>query len=1190
MKSLFIRLISFLASAATGVLAGVIGLAVIIWFGGRYVGLVTSQSRLIAIGILFGAYLLWLMLKFAFFRLRGNKLANDLASGTDDDQLKQKLSDVLKSLKSTDLGQRFKGKGSLYALPWYMIIGPSAAGKSTFYARSGLNFPFKDDERNHLSGIGGTKNCDWWFSDQAVLIDTAGRYNTEESGDEWLHFLQLLKKNRPRVPVNGVIMAMPIDELLTGDNETLKSHAQNTRNRLQEIMNQLGLMVPVYIVLTKCDRVRGFDAFFEDVSDAEAAQRWGVYVLEQTEDRKADVVSIFKEKIDLLNDRLLEQRTQKMILAQSSSQRADIYQYPSQFSGASDRLMEFVGMLFKDSPYHERPWFAGVYFTSSVQEGDVLERKNSLLKDMFSKALGLTYRTTERSRSYFIAEFFTQVIFPLKNAVRGNRRRQRFHLAAKSLAFTAMVSVIVALGLTLTGTYTANLKLLNDYERKAGTLVNRLQDPASTKVERLEALTGLYRHYQDLEQISTYSPLQMFNRYDLIGTHGEPMRNLLVATLEQTMVQQVIPHFQKTFQALNGSWGDLADADKNLQRLSYYQYLESYLMLTSNPEKYSRDKIAAFIGQVWFESFAQDNVDSVYEKDIPTLTRLASLYLQFSFESVEAQSTNQWSLGTTIAEQAQQHLVTPPNASQLYRQLVAGGAGKFQDVSLTNLLGKKSEAVFQNKTSFVGIYTVAAWHDYVNPQIKQLAAVASSGDWVLGLESALTDKQDVTDLAQKLERDIRQLYFADYNKHWLALVKLTRANPRSDLVQSIQSVKEIADANGYLVQLFKHLKTNLAVTEIALTRVETNTDANSEGVSNLLSANPVVPAFASLSKDLTALVKDANDSGVSDLLEAYLQEVQPLAEELDNIKVASDIDQEARRYAAGVLSGDSGNKKLYSAWINVDNLLAAQSEQTKAIVAGMMTTPLRAVWTGMVNASERSLEAIWADNVYRAYNASLRGRFPFTENGADATVRDVSLFFKPTDGLLWTFVNSELKPFVQIRSGNWKVRTWLGEGLAFDKTLFSGVNSASEVVNGLFDEYDLVSMRYWVTPVPSPGVSESFLEVDSNVYRYRNEPEEWKEFNWALDSSQFAQVQVHLNSGSGYADLSFDGPWAFLKLLRKSEITHSSGTQFNVSWPMEMADGRTVSAHYKVRADRAGSILNQKTLTNFYLPRNLFKG
>jgi type VI secretion system protein ImpL len=116
------------------------------------------------------------------------------------------------------------------------------------------------------------------------------------------------------------------------------------------------------------------------------------------------------------------------------------------------------------------------------------------------------------------------------------------------------------------------------------------------------------------------------------------------------------------------------------------------------------------------------------------------------------------------------------------------------------------------------------------------------------------------------------------------------------------------------------------------------------------------------------------------------------------------------------------------------------------------------------------------------------------------------------------------------------------------------------------------------------------LEIDSNVYRYRNEPEEWREFNWTLDNSQFAQIQVQLNGGAGFADLSFDGPWAFLKLLNQSQIEHSNGTQFNVAWPMRMPDGKRVLAQYKVRADRSGSILNQTMLQKFYLPKNLFKG
>jgi type VI secretion system protein ImpL len=196
----------------------------------------------------------------------------------------------------------------------------------------------------------------------------------------------------------------------------------------------------------------------------------------------------------------------------------------------------------------------------------------------------------------------------------------------------------------------------------------------------------------------------------------------------------------------------------------------------------------------------------------------------------------------------------------------------------------------------------------------------------------------------------------------------------------------------------------------------------------------------------------------------------------------------------------------------------------------------------------------------------------------------------PSKGILWNFINNELKPFVQVRSGNWKVRTWLGQGLDFNRKLFSGVNSASQVVNGLFDDQSLVNMRYWVIPIPSPGVSESLIEVDSDSYRYRNEPEQWKEFNWSLETSQFAQVEVHLNNGGGYSDLSFDGPWAFLKLLSKSEVLHDTETQFYVTLPVEFDNGKMVNINYKIRADRAGSVLNQSMLTNFYLPKDLFKG
>ena len=63
--------------------------------------------------------------------------------------------------------------------------------------------------------------CDWWFTDDAVLIDTAGRYTTQDSDAAvdkagWDAFLDLLKRTRPRQPLNGVIIAIAMSDIAAG--------------------------------------------------------------------------------------------------------------------------------------------------------------------------------------------------------------------------------------------------------------------------------------------------------------------------------------------------------------------------------------------------------------------------------------------------------------------------------------------------------------------------------------------------------------------------------------------------------------------------------------------------------------------------------------------------------------------------------------------------------------------------------------------------------------------------------------------------------------------------------------------------------------------------------------------------------------------------------------------------------------
>jgi type VI secretion system protein ImpL len=156
------------------------------------------------------------------------------------------MKDALATLKKAG-----GGKGDhLYDLPWYLLIGPPGAGKTTALVNSGLKFPLsRGATPAAVAGVGGTRYCDWWFTEDAVLIDTAGRYTTQDSDakadqQSWFAFLDLLKKNRSRQPINGVLVAISLEDLMVMSPAEINAHANAIRARLLELHDRLKVDFP----------------------------------------------------------------------------------------------------------------------------------------------------------------------------------------------------------------------------------------------------------------------------------------------------------------------------------------------------------------------------------------------------------------------------------------------------------------------------------------------------------------------------------------------------------------------------------------------------------------------------------------------------------------------------------------------------------------------------------------------------------------------------------------------------------------------------------------------------------------------------------------------------------------------------------------------------------------------------------
>src|SRR5271165_6866595 len=282
---------------------GAVVLSALVWLAGPLVsivdfepfeGVVTRVVIILVILLVVGGSMAWrIIARRRAEQAIAQAMTETAAEESDAPVLKEKMEDALSTLRRTGKS----GANALYDLPWYLIIGPPGAGKTTALVNSGLKFPLAGETAaKAVQGVGGTRYCDWWFTDESVLIDTAGRYTTQDSDAKvdrksWLAFLEMLGQNRPKQPINGVIVAISIADVVNLPPDEAAAHADAIRKRLNELHEELKIDFPVYAMFTKMDLVVGFAQYFADLDEARRQTVWGAtFASAAKADRKANQV------------------------------------------------------------------------------------------------------------------------------------------------------------------------------------------------------------------------------------------------------------------------------------------------------------------------------------------------------------------------------------------------------------------------------------------------------------------------------------------------------------------------------------------------------------------------------------------------------------------------------------------------------------------------------------------------------------------------------------------------------------------------------------------------------------------------------------------------------------------------------------------------------------------------------------
>lgn len=381
--------------------------------------------------IILGAFLLWNVWqrKRQNAQLKGEiqQSTSGAVQGMSAENL-AKLDSLRKKFQEGVEAFRSRGK-DLYSLPWYVIIGEPGSGKTEAIRHCNVGFPpgmHEGENDAGYMGAGGTINMNWWFTNYAVMLDTAGRLVFEEikAGEtsEWKEFLKLLKKNRPHSPINGLMLVIPSDSLIKDTADQIASKAGKIAQQLDVIQRVLDFRFPVYVVVTKSDKINGFREFFEGMTDPQLQHQ----MLGWTNPDPLDSAfrpEVVDKHLTHVADRLRKRRLALLRdpVPESASRRLDevdaLYALPNSLLLLAPRLRSYLEKIFMPGQWSAKPLFLrGIFFTSSMREGASLDQE-------LAEAIGVSAeelpegKVWERERAYFLRDMFVEKVFKEKGLV-----------------------------------------------------------------------------------------------------------------------------------------------------------------------------------------------------------------------------------------------------------------------------------------------------------------------------------------------------------------------------------------------------------------------------------------------------------------------------------------------------------------------------------------------------------------------------------------------------------------------------------------------------------------------------------------------------------------------------------------------------------------------------------------------------
>lgn len=1085
---------------------------VLAWFVGPLLGLAgTALLVLRILLIVLGATAAGIILFFYFRDKKRDAATKNLVGGTDLDTL---LREAEKHLASAQRG----GARTLDSLPLLYILGDANSAKTTSVLKSGFDPELLAGQVYRDQDVVATPVVNIWFAHESVFVEVGDA--VRKAPALW-H--KLIRKTRPKAsrsamgkqaPVRAAVVCVSVEQFLGATaTDAAVAAARGTNQMLRDLALQLGSEIPVYVVLTKLDRMPHFTEYVRNLTTDEASQPLGMAFPRSTvssglyaEKATAEVTS----SLDRILFSIGEYRLELLNRENDQANIDPVYEFPREMRKLRNNLVSYLVELTRPSHLNANPYLRGFYATgvrahmveqmvaAAAQQPAAAADPGAGATRMFTvesmKAVTGPAQpqmvTRKQAQWCFLPRIFPNVILEDRSALAGTSNSQRTHLFRRIVLGTVSLLLLIVL-VCLTISWSNNSRLEHAVVEAAHALPpTNVPSGSLAPVQQLTSLDQLRGVLVELEGYKKDGPPFMY-RWGLY--HGDSLldgaRRLYFDRFRRLLLNNTQANLVSYLNSLPPT-----PPPGSTDYTATYNPLKGYLITTSNPEKSSSEFLSPVLMQYWLNGKVPETEDQKL---------LASR--QFDFYAGELPQYSPYSINpdTLAVSKARAYLQNFGGTERIYQAMLTA-AGKVAPAVDFNKQFPGSASTVVESHIVAGAFTRQGF-PFMMDALKHPDRYYSGEVWVLGNQASAS-----LDLAA-VSQQLTMRYQTDYQSEWRAFLHSASVVGYHNLHDAGDKLSMLSNPTSPLLELVSTVSHNTVVA---------NPDISKE----------FQPAQAFVKPDGDRLMGEGNQGYVTGLLGLQSPVAQAAADPTfkadDPTKTQPIIQAAGQAHTAALQSAQAFNPDPQ-----------AHVEQS---VLALMQAP--------INSVEALLRGATAEHEKKAGEglcsqfAGLMSKFPFSPNATvEAAPAEIAPVLQPGSGSFWQFFDSNVKPLVVQQGTTYVPNVTAPKKINPDFLRF--LNKVSSLSAAL---YAPGGLNFNAHILPSKGITSIAFVVDGQRLAGSDVS---KAFTWNLATAQQAQLTANYSSGS--LPLSFNGPWALFRLSNRGKLESSSPVR--LAYPLEIA-------------------------------------